>query len=84
MFSWLMRLTARASRRKRSRCSAMSESEQVAAEGFGHCTSVGECEATCPKGIPIAYIARMNRDFLKASIIDRSPGDAPIYQAKAQ
>jgi succinate dehydrogenase / fumarate reductase iron-sulfur subunit len=58
--------------------------EQVAAEGFGHCTSVGECEATCPKGIPIAYIARMNRDFLRASIIDRSPGNAPIYQAKAQ
>ena len=45
--------------------------EQLNKEGFGHCTSVGECEATCPKEIPIAYIARMNRDFLKAAITER-------------
>jgi succinate dehydrogenase / fumarate reductase iron-sulfur subunit len=46
--------------------------EQVTAEGFGHCTSVGECEATCPKGIQISYIARMNRDYLKASVTHRA------------
>ena len=37
-------------------------------EGFGHCTSIGECEAVCPKGIPIAFIARMNRDYINASL----------------
>ncbi len=36
------------------------------AEGFGNCTMHGECEATCPKGISISSIARMNRDFLGA------------------
>lgn len=45
--------------------------EQLNKEGFGHCTSVGECEAVCPKEIPIAYIARMNRDFLKAAVSER-------------
>lgn len=49
--------------------------EQVTSEGFGHCTSVGECEAVCPKEIPIAYIARMNRDFLKAAVTERPPSD---------
>lgn len=38
--------------------------EAMDAEGFGHCTMHGECEAVCPKGISIANIARMNRDFL--------------------
>lgn len=36
-------------------------------ELFGSCTNIGECEAVCPKGIRLEYIARMNRDFLKAS-----------------
>ena len=44
---------------------------QMTAEGFGHCTSVGECEAVCPKGIPIGFIARMNRDYLNASVTRR-------------
>lgn len=34
---------------------------------FGSCTNFGECEAACPKEISIEFIARMNRDFLKAS-----------------
>lgn len=42
---------------------------QAAAEGFGHCTATGECEVVCPKEIPITFIARMNRDFLKASLL---------------
>ena len=37
-------------------------------EGFGSCSNEGECEAVCPKGISIASIARMNRDFMKAAI----------------
>jgi succinate dehydrogenase / fumarate reductase iron-sulfur subunit len=41
---------------------------QMDAEGFGHCTNHGECEASCPKGISVANIARMNRDYLVASL----------------
>jgi succinate dehydrogenase / fumarate reductase iron-sulfur subunit len=41
---------------------------QMDAEGFGHCTNHGECEAACPKGISVSNIARMNRDFLAASL----------------
>ena len=38
------------------------------AEGFGACTNTGECEAACPKAISVDFIARMNRDFVKAMI----------------
>ncbi len=38
------------------------------AEGFGHCTNAAECSEACPKEIPIAFIARMNQDYLKAQI----------------
>jgi succinate dehydrogenase / fumarate reductase iron-sulfur subunit len=44
---------------------------QAQAEGFGHCTSAGECEAVCPKEIPITFIARMNMDYLKAALRER-------------
>lgn len=37
-------------------------------EGFGHCTNQYECEAACPKGIGVKFIAQLNRDFLKASL----------------
>jgi succinate dehydrogenase / fumarate reductase, iron-sulfur subunit len=37
---------------------------------FGSCTNYGECEAVCPKGISVDFIARMNRDFLKAQFKD--------------
>lgn len=46
---------------------ALSMVEQMDAEGFGSCTNFRECEAVCPKGISISNIARMNREFLKAS-----------------
>jgi succinate dehydrogenase / fumarate reductase iron-sulfur subunit len=36
--------------------------------GFGNCTNTGACEVECPKGISIAHIARMNREFLCASV----------------
>jgi succinate dehydrogenase / fumarate reductase iron-sulfur subunit len=39
--------------------------------GFGNCTNEAECEASCPKGINISNIARMNRDFLKASVVSK-------------
>ena len=38
---------------------------------FGSCTNFGECEAACPKEISIEFIARMNRDYLKARILGR-------------
>ncbi len=41
---------------------------QMDKEGFGHCTNHGECEAVCPKGISVNFIARMNRDLLKATL----------------
>ncbi len=34
--------------------------------GFGNCTNHYECQAACPKGIHVRFIARMNREFLKA------------------
>ncbi len=40
---------------------------QMDKEGFGNCSNEYECEAACPKGISVANIARMNRDFLSAS-----------------
>ncbi len=49
--------------------------DRAGTEGFGHCTSVGECEAVCPKEIPITFIARMNRDFLGAAIRERPAAD---------
>ncbi len=36
--------------------------------GFGSCTNTYACEAECPKGISVSNIARMNRDYFKASI----------------
>ena len=44
---------------------------QVKAERFGSCTNIGECEAVCPKEIKLEVIARMNRDYLKASWTQR-------------
>jgi succinate dehydrogenase / fumarate reductase, iron-sulfur subunit len=36
---------------------------------FGSCSNHGECEAVCPKGISIDFIARLNREFVKASAV---------------
>jgi succinate dehydrogenase / fumarate reductase iron-sulfur subunit len=38
------------------------------AEGFGNCTNYFECEAACPKEISVDFIARLNRDYLRASL----------------
>lgn len=42
--------------------------EAMDAEGFGNCTNTGACEVECPKGISLENIARMNREYLKASV----------------
>jgi len=41
---------------------------QMDAEGFGNCTNTYACEAECPKGISVSNIARMNREYLGASL----------------
>ncbi|HVG24961.1 MAG TPA: succinate dehydrogenase/fumarate reductase iron-sulfur subunit [Thermoanaerobaculia bacterium] len=38
---------------------------------FGSCTLFRECEAVCPKGISVSFIARMNRDYLTAKMKSR-------------
>ena len=44
---------------------------QMDAEGFGDCTNIGSCEAACPKSITLDNIARMNRQYLKATVKSR-------------
>ncbi|MCB0459545.1 MAG: succinate dehydrogenase/fumarate reductase iron-sulfur subunit [Flavobacteriaceae bacterium] len=46
----------------------MNMVKQMDEEGFGNCTNTGACEVECPKGISLENIARMNREYLKASI----------------
>jgi succinate dehydrogenase / fumarate reductase iron-sulfur subunit len=41
---------------------------QMDLEGFGNCTNTGACEIECPKGISLENIARMNREYLAASM----------------
>ncbi|WGK65648.1 succinate dehydrogenase/fumarate reductase iron-sulfur subunit [Croceiramulus getboli] len=41
---------------------------QMDLEGFGHCSNTGACELECPKGISLENIARMNREYLTASV----------------
>jgi succinate dehydrogenase / fumarate reductase iron-sulfur subunit len=43
------------------------------AEGFGNCTNYYECEAACPKEIPVRVIAEMNREYLRAKVKEQPP-----------
>ncbi len=51
-----------ASRRAKNMVAVMDEM------GFGNCSNTGACEIECPKGISLAHIARLNREFLAANI----------------
>jgi len=42
--------------------------KQMDEEGLGNCTNTGACEVECPKGISLENIARMNREYLYASL----------------
>ncbi|HEX4347806.1 MAG TPA: succinate dehydrogenase/fumarate reductase iron-sulfur subunit [Vicinamibacterales bacterium] len=42
--------------------------ERADTEGFGSCSNEGECEAVCPKEIPISNIARMTREYVRAAL----------------
>jgi len=44
---------------------------QMDIEGFGGCTNFGECQDACPKEISVETIARLNRDYLKATLSAR-------------
>ncbi|MGE5242668.1 MAG: succinate dehydrogenase/fumarate reductase iron-sulfur subunit [Betaproteobacteria bacterium] len=43
--------------------------DRADAEGFGSCSNEGECEAVCPKEIPISNIARMTREYVRACMV---------------
>jgi len=43
---------------------------QMDREGFGSCTNHFECMAACPKGISVDFIARLNSEFLTASVTE--------------
>jgi succinate dehydrogenase / fumarate reductase iron-sulfur subunit len=49
---------------------AINMVNQMDEEGFGNCTNIGACEAECPKEIKLTNIARMNREYLVASLIN--------------
>ena len=46
----------------------MNMVKQMDEEGFGNCTNTGACEVECPKGISLENIARLNREYLVASL----------------
>jgi len=48
---------------------ALNMIKQMDAEGFGACTNHYECEAACPKQISVRFIAMMNREYMKASLL---------------
>jgi succinate dehydrogenase / fumarate reductase iron-sulfur subunit len=45
--------------------------KQAEEEGFGPCSNTGACEIECPKGISLENIARMNREYLSASLTSK-------------
>jgi succinate dehydrogenase iron-sulfur subunit len=49
----------------------LAMAHQMDLEEFGGCTLFAECEAACPKEISVENIARMNRDLLSATLVDR-------------
>ena len=47
-------------------------------EGFGNCTNQYECEAACPKEIPVRVIADMNREYLRSKIKEEPPSNKRV------
>lgn len=45
---------------------------QMDKEGFGQCSNVKACEATCPKEISVSNIARMNREYVGAVFVSET------------
>jgi len=42
--------------------------EEMLRQGFGNCGNHYECQAACPKGIKVQFIAKLNREFIKAQM----------------
>ena len=40
--------------------------EEMMKNGFGNCSNHYECQAACPKGIKVSFIAKLNREFIKS------------------
>jgi succinate dehydrogenase / fumarate reductase iron-sulfur subunit len=49
---------------------------QMDEEGFGSCSNTYACEAECPKKISVAHIARLNREYLRAKMIEEKSSAA--------
>ena len=47
---------------------ALAMVQQMDKEGFGNCSNTGACEVECPKNISLEHIARLNREYLSASL----------------
>ncbi len=54
--------------RPEAKMRALNMVEQMDKEGFGSCSAIGACEVECPKGISLEHIARLNREYLVASV----------------
>jgi succinate dehydrogenase / fumarate reductase iron-sulfur subunit len=54
--------------------------EAMDREGFGNCSNHYECAKACPKSIPVAYIARLNREFIRAGLLGHEYGE-PVHHA---
>lgn len=50
---------------------AIAMVEAMDREGFGNCGNHYECEAVCPKEVPVRFIARLNREFFRAALTSR-------------
>jgi succinate dehydrogenase / fumarate reductase iron-sulfur subunit len=47
-------------------------------EGFGNCTNQYECEAACPKEIPVRVIAELNREYLRSKVLEAPPSSKRV------
>lgn len=46
--------------------------ESMKEHGFGNCTNHYECESACPKGVSVRFIAKLNREYIKAQFKERA------------
>ncbi len=51
--------------------------EAMDREGFGACGNQYECEAVCPKSISVRFIAMLNREYLRAGVVESGSPMAP-------